>query len=108
MIILKTNKAVEDLIAYRKISVDVIWWSTEGLKIVNSAIIEEGAESFVLRNRAGYKDKILIKILKQNKNYSIIRNYSSEELSELGYDEEEIYSMKKISLYDEIIVNPRK
>ncbi len=108
MIIFKTNKAVEDLIAYRKISIDVIWWSTEGLKIVNSAIIDEGAETSVLRNRAGYKDKILIKVLKQNKNYSIIRNCTTEELEELGYDTEEIYSMKKISLYDEIIVNPKE
>lgn len=108
MIIFKTNKVVEDLIPYRKISLDIVWWSNEGLKIVNSAIIEEGSENFVLRNRAGYKDKILIKVLKQNKNYSIIRNYTAKELEELGYDEEEIFSMKKIGLYDEIIVNPKK
>ena len=108
MIIFKTNKAVEDLISYRKISVDVIWWSNEGLKIVNSAIIEEGAENYIIRNRMGYKDKILVKILKQNKNYSIIRNYTTSELAELGYDKEEIYNMKSISLNDEIIVNPTK
>ena len=108
MIVFKTNKAVEDLISYRKISIDVIWWSNEGLKIINSAIIEDGAENYVLRNRTGYKDKILVKILKQNKNYSIIRNYTTSELLELGYDKEEIYNMKSMSLYDEIIVNPQK
>lgn len=108
MIVFKTNKAVEDLISYRKISVDVIWWSNEGLKIVNSAIIEEGAENYIIRNRMGYKDKILVKILKQNKNYSIIRNYTTSELTELGYDKEDIYNMKSISINDEIIVNPTK
>lgn len=108
MIIFKTNKAVEDLISYRKISVDVIWWSASGLKIVNSAIIEEGGRNYILRNRAGYSDKILIKILKQNKNYAIIDNYSTNELLELGYEREDINSRKSISMYDEIIVNPGK
>ena len=68
MIIFKTNKAVEDLISYRKISIDVIWWSYSGLKVPNSAIIEEGIENYVIRNRTGYSDKILVNIKKQNKN----------------------------------------
>lgn len=106
--IFRTNKAVEDLIAYRKISVDVIWWSYSGLKIANSAIIEEGGLNYVLRNRTGYRDKILVNIKKQNKNYSIITNYTINELMELGYDRQEAYSMKSISLYDEIIANPGK
>ncbi len=42
MIIFRINKAVEDLISYRKISIDVIWWSYSGLKVPNSAIIEDG------------------------------------------------------------------
>lgn len=41
MIIFKLNKYVEELIAYRKISLEVIWWSYSGLKIPNSAIVEE-------------------------------------------------------------------
>ena len=107
MIIFRINKAVEYLMSYRKISVDVIWWSYEGLKVINSAIVEDGAETSVVRNRSGYKDKILVKVLKQNKNYSIIRNYTTEELLELGYDKSEIWNMKGIVLYDEIIVNPK-
>ena len=106
--ILKTNKAVEDLISYRKISVDVIWWSYSGLKVPNSAIIEEGGLSYIIRNRAGYKDKILVKVLKQNKSYSIIRNYLPKELTELGYDEKEKRTMKSISTYDEITTKPKE
>ena len=63
MIIFKVNKEVESLISLRKISLDVIWWSYSGLKISNSAIIQEGELTYVIRNRTGYKDKILVKIL---------------------------------------------
>lgn len=108
MIIFKTNKAVEDLISYRKISIDVIWWSYSGLKVPNSAIIEEGIENYVIRNRTGYSDKILVNIKKQNKNYSIVTNYSTQELLELGWTREEIASKKSISMYDKIVVNPRE
>jgi len=107
MIIFRTNKAVEYLIAYRKISIDVIWWSYSGLKVPNSAIIEEGGLNYVIRNRSGYSDKILVNIKKQNKNYSIIDNYSTSDLVELGYDENDIRAMKSVNEYDKIIVNPR-
>ena len=108
MIVFRTNKAVEDLVAYRKISIDVIWWSYTGLKVPNSAIIEEGGLNYVVRNRTGYNDKIIVNVLKQNKNYSIITNYTADELRELGYDNEEIYSRKLIGLYDEILAYPKK
>ena len=104
MIVFKINKGVEKLISYRKISLDVIWWSFSGLKIPNSAIIQEGDLAYVIRNRTGYKDKILVKILKQNEGYAIIRNYTTSELKELGYKQEEIISMKSIGLYDQIEV----
>ncbi len=108
MIIFRTNKAVEELISYRKISVDVIWWSDEGLKVPNSAIIEEGAENYIIRNRAGYNDKILINIINQNEKYAIIDNYTTTELRELGHDDDDIRTRKSISLYDEVVIQPKK
>jgi len=48
----------------------------------------------------------LVKILKENENYCIVDNYSSEELKELNYDVSQINSMKKISMYDEVILSP--
>lgn len=104
MLIFKINKGVEDLIQYRKISLDIIWWSYSGLKIPNSAIIQENELNYVIRNRTGYKDKILVKILKQNQDYSIIENYKTEELRNLGYTQQQIVSMKSIGLYDEISI----
>ena len=105
MIIFRTNKSVENLISYRKISVDVIWWSYEGLKIPNTALVQEGDLYYVIRNRAGYDDKIFVKVIKQNKNYSIIENYTIKELIEKGISEEKANSMKSIFLHDEVSIS---
>ena len=106
LIILKINKQVEELINYRKISFELIWWSESGLKVPNQAIVEVDSKNYVVRNRAGYLSKILVKIKKQGENYSIIEPYTTEELKEEGFTSEEIASYKKISLYDEILINP--
>ena len=39
---------------------------------------------------------MLVKILKQNDEYCIVRAYKTEELTELGYKTSEIYNMKNI------------
>lgn len=109
VIILKITNSVEDLISYRKISFDIIWWSNTGLKVPNSAIIYDDNDlSYIIRNRAGYLDKILIKKVKETKNYTLVQNYETEELKQLGYSTEEIKKMKNVSLYDEIVSTPRK
>lgn len=107
IIIFELTESVEELINYRKIAIDVIWWSYTGLKVPNNAIIKEGELSYIIRNRAGYTDKILVKILKQNETYTIIDNYKTSELQELGYTLSEIQNMKNINLYDEIQLNTK-
>mgnify|MGYP001034355671 CR=1 FL=1 len=106
LIILKVTQGVEDLIKYRKISLDIVWWEREGLRVPNSSIIYENGLSYVVRNRAGAKSRILVKILKENENYSIIGNYKTEELKELGFSATEISKMSQIGIYDEVLVNP--
>lgn len=93
---------------YRKVAVNIIWWSASGLKVPNTSIQKENDKSYIIRKRAGYSDKILVKVLKESKNYSIIDNYTTLELKELGYSTEEINNQKKISLYDEILLYPTK
>ena len=51
----------------------------------------------------GYKEKVPIKVLRQNESYSIVTKYEDEELKGLGYTEKEISEMGKLKLYDEII-----
>lgn len=109
VIIFRITSDVEDLTSYRKISFDVIWWSNTGLKVPNSAIIYDDNDlAYIIRNRAGYLDKILIKKMRETKSYTIVQNYETEELKTLGFSTEEIKKMKNVSLYDEIISNPKK
>lgn len=105
-ITVKIANDVEKLIAYRKISFDIIWWDAEGFRIPNEAIKEKNGLSYVVRNRNGYYNKMLVKILKQNDEYCIVRQYKTEELEELGFTSSQIYSMRNIALYDEIVLNP--
>ena len=72
--ILKITKDVEELIEYRKINFDIIYWSYSGLKVPNTSLIEENGLKYVVRVRAGYKDKILVKVKKINETYSIIED----------------------------------
>lgn len=102
LIVFEVANSVVDLIKYRKISFDVIWWSYSGLKIPNSAIKYEGDFAYVIRNRAGLKEKILVKVLKTNNKYSIVENYTYNELKEAGYDMSSLSNKKTISVYDQI------
>lgn len=109
ILVFKIEENVEELLEYRKISIDIIWWKYSGWKISNSCILETTKNDneiyYVERNKAGYTEQILIKVLRQNEAYSIVENYEEDELRELGYSEDEISKMKntKVKLYDEII-----
>ena len=52
VIILKIEKQIEELINYRKISFDLIWWNDSGLKVPNQAIVKENDLNYVVRSRA--------------------------------------------------------
>ena len=58
-------------------------------------------------SKAGVEEKVLIKVLRQNDTYSIVENYTNDELIELGYSVDEIQEMTQIKLYDQIIVKNR-
>lgn len=105
-VVFKITKKIEDLIKYRKISINIIWKEAKGFKVPNSALITENGKPYLIKNRNGYKTKVLVKIKQQNKSYSIIDNYTDDELLQLGLSKEEIKKKDNISLYDEIILNP--
>ena len=105
----KIDDDIHKYLEYRKVQVDVIWWEYSGLKVTNSAIIEEEGKSYINRKRLGVTEKILVKVLRQNESYSIVENYEEEELIEMGYSEEEIKDIlqKEIKLYDRISINEK-
>lgn len=108
LLIFKIKDCIEELMNYRKISFEIIWWRANGLKVPNSSIVEKDNVNYIVRKRVGYTDDILVKVLKVAENYSIIENYTSSELKETGYSTEEIKTMKSITLYDEILLRPSK
>ena len=105
VIIFEIKESVESLIEYRKISLDVIWWKFSGWKVSNSALTVKNDLTYIIRNRAGVKERILVKVLRQNDTYSIVDNYTDEQLLDLGFSQDEIVEFPKIKLYDEIIVS---
>ena len=113
LFVIEVKKNIEELLRYRSTLLDIIWWSDTGLKVPNKAIAYEQQEladgtmqqvGYVYRKRAGYDEKIFVKILRQNEKYAIVESYEKEELKELAYTEEEILSKRDISLYDEITI----
>ena len=105
IIVFKINEDIEQLIEYRKVSFDIIWWEYSGWKVSNSALIEKDDFTYIKRKKANYTEEILVKVLRQNDTYSIVTNYDNEELEKLGYTVEEIENMKKIKIYDEILLH---
>ncbi len=105
-IILKIQKQIEELINYRKITFDLIWWSASGIKVPNQAIVKQDNLDYVVRNRAGYLSKVLVKVKKQGDKYSIVDAYSTEELEKMGMSKTEASSSRNLSIYDEILINP--
>ena len=92
--ILRDGKEIELDVQRKKINVEH----------VASQMLENNI-AYITRTRIGYEDKILVKILKSNEKYSIVTNYSTEELTEMGYTSSEIRSMPNIAIYDEILIN---
>ena len=106
ILVFKIKDKIEELIEFRKISFDIIWWKYSGYKISNSAILSnEDDINYIERSKAGYSEKIFINILRQNDTYSIVQNYTDEELEELGFSPEEISERSKLKLHDEIILH---
>lgn len=110
VVIFELNQMDSTLINHRKVAIDVIWWKKSGYKIPNQAIITENVNgnelNYIVRNRAGVQSKLLVKIVKQTDKFSIIASYEAKELQKLGFDETDIKNDKKISNYDEIVINP--
>ena len=105
IIIFQIDKMTEDLISHRKIIVDVIWWDATGLKVPKQAIIKENGLNYVIRNKAGVQTKLLVKIKTQTDKFVIVAPYENDELKEMGYDSNQIRNYRKITNYDEIIIN---
>lgn len=116
LIVFKVTTNTEKLTKYRKINLEVIWWNATGLKIPNDAIryktiIEENTGKNIATLptvtiiKSNYQEDVWVKIIKSTDKFSIIENYTDDELIEMGLTEEMTDERTEIQMYDEIIVN---
>ena len=105
-IIIKINQGIEDLLIYRKVNFNIIWWNDNGFKIPNSALIEENGLHYVIKTRNGYSNLILVKLDNQSDYYSIVSNYSISEIKELTNVLENANT--SLTLYDQILTKPNE
>ena len=103
-IVFEIKDGIEDLIEFRKISMDVVWWDFSGYKVSNSVLISRDGKNYVQKYKTTSSETILVKIRRQNDTYSIISNYTDEEMKEMGYTQEEINNRVKIKLYDRLVI----
>lgn len=102
-VIINFIEGAEELLSYRKLSLDIIWWNATGYKVPNSAIITENNLNYVIRIRNGYLNKVLVKVGKKTETYTVVSNYSASEIKELTITES---TRTSVVLYDEIVLKP--
>lgn len=106
IIVLKVTTNTVQLLQYRKLRIEIIWWEDIGLKVNNKSIIKEKDYSYVVRKKANFTEKILVKIISETDEYSLIRNYTTDELNKMKLEITE--NRMTINENDEILVNPEK
>ncbi|MBO5179434.1 MAG: hypothetical protein J6B87_03715 [Clostridia bacterium] len=116
LVIFKVPTNTEALTKYRKINLEIIWWSDNGLKVPNDAI-----KYVTLKNEqtgqdiatipmitiieSAYQEEAWVKVIRSTDKFSIVENYTDEELVEMGFTEEMLENRTDIKMYDEILVN---
>lgn len=102
-VVLKITRNVEELIRYRKISFDIIWWEQQGLKIPNVAVKGQGNNATVTLLKYGIEYEVRVKIKAQNEDYAIITDLSASDLEELNLSSNDV--KRSITIYDELVID---
>ena len=117
IIVLKIKSNVEELTKYRKINLDVVWWSDKGLKINKEAITYSEITGVsgdtvivptVTIKKSSYTQDVFVKIVREAGDFAIITNYEDKELLNLGVPEELIEDRQTLKMYDEAVLIKNK
>ena len=117
IIVLKIKSNVEELTKYRKINLDVVWWSDKGLKINKEAITYNEITGVsgdtvivptVTIKKSSYTQDVFVKIVREAGDFAIITNYEDKELLNLGVPEELIEDRQTLKMYDEAVLIKNK
>lgn len=115
LITVKIEKNTEELTKYRKINLDVVWWSYTGFKLHKSLINNKDVTNkngevianlnYVTIAKAGYNEIAYIKVVKEFGDYVIVDNYSNKDYLEMGFLEEDIENFVTLKMYNEVMIS---
>ncbi len=117
IIVLKVFGNIEKLSQYRVINANIIWWNYEGLKIQNDAIydttisdqetgdIYANLKAVKVLGNTGYQKEVWVKVENTAGGFSIISNYTDDELIELGIPENIAKEHSNINTFDRVVIN---
>ncbi len=117
LITVKLETNIEELSQYRKINLDVVWWSYTGFKLHRKLLTEEDVTNTegkviaklnsVTIKKAGYNDIAYVKIVKEFGDYVIVDNYTDQEYKDMGFTDDDIKNFVTLKLYNEVILNEK-
>lgn len=117
LITVKIETNTEEFTKYRKLNLDVVWWSYTGLKlhkslITKQEIINASGEAVITLDsvriqKAGHNEIAYVKIIKEFGDYVIVDNYTEKEYLSMGFNEKEIGNFATLKIYNEVLVNEK-
>lgn len=101
----KISNGIEHIVNLREVEIEAVWGYAEGLIVPTEALNKyENIDSYYITTikYAEYQN-VPVSLKLKNDNYSVVKNYTDEELEALNIESE--YLLK---LYDRIIVNKKQ
>lgn len=105
ILVFKVDRLYDVLSQYRKVNISIVWWSQEGLKINNNALVKaQNGLHFAKKDKGGYSEIIPVKVIRKTDEYSLIESYTKADYEKAGIKMDYAPSVVE---YDEISISPK-
>ena len=105
ILVFEVDRLYDVLSQYRKVNISIIWWSQEGLKINNNALVKaQNGLYFAKKDKGGYSEIIPVKVIRKTDEYSLIESYTKADYEKAGIKMDYAPSVVE---YDEISISPK-
>lgn len=105
ILVFKVDRLYDVLSQYRKVNISIVWWSQEGLKINNNALVKaQNGLYFAKKDKGGYSEIIPVKVIRKTDEYSLIESYTKADYEKAGIKMDYAPSVVE---YDEISISPK-
>ena len=101
----KVTNGIENIVNLREAEIEVVWDYSQGLIVPTETLnkYEDKDIYYIIAIKKAEYQKIPVAIKTGNENYIVVKNYTNEELEEVGLDCE-----YELQLYDRIILQSKK